>query len=329
MPDSAVSRMTDARKHAAPASVVIPTWRRPEHLVRCLLALGEQSTTPTEVIVVARADDLETTHALSTVKAQSSLPLRTVFVQRPGLIAALNLGVASASSEVVCLLDDDAAPHPDWLERIAAHYQDRLVVAVGGRDWVHYRGRRVDDTADVVGMISWYGRCVGNHHLGHGASRQVDFLKGVNLSFRRDAISGEAFDSSLRGSGSQPHGELGLCLRLAKEGLVIYDPAVGVEHYLGIRWDDERADARSLRDITDASHNQFYGLMAHLTGVRRAIVFVFQMLVGSRSDPGPVLVAERLLARDLHVVLRCRAATTGRLMALGTLWRRRRARRAT
>lgn len=43
-------------------TVLVPTYRRPDDLSRCLSALLRQQRTPDEIVVVARADD-EATHA--------------------------------------------------------------------------------------------------------------------------------------------------------------------------------------------------------------------------------------------------------------------------
>src|SRR6476646_9085193 len=50
-----------------------------------------------------------------------------------GLSGARNTGVGIAKAEIVAFLDDDAEAEPDWLERLAAMYDDPHVLAVGGR----------------------------------------------------------------------------------------------------------------------------------------------------------------------------------------------------
>jgi hypothetical protein len=45
---------------------------------------------------------------------------------------------------------------------------------------------------------------IGNHHLGVGEPREVDVLKGVNMSYRRTAIADIHFDERMRGTGAQP-----------------------------------------------------------------------------------------------------------------------------
>ncbi len=179
-------------------TVLIPTYRRPKDLMRCLEALKKQSRGPNEVLVVVRYDDTETWALLESIDLGSS-PLRTVTVKVPGQVAALNAGLGAARGDIIAITDDDAAPHPDWLARIEAHFQtDPKVGGVGGRDWVYHGDRLVDGAREVVGKVRWFGRVIGNHHLGVGGPREVDVLKGVNLSYRRVAIQGLHFDQRLR-----------------------------------------------------------------------------------------------------------------------------------
>lgn len=117
-------------------TVLVPTYRRPADLARCLAALQRQSRAPDEVVVVARADD-EATHAcLRDPAVPGKLPLSVALVEVPGQVAALNRGLDAANGDVIAITDDDAAPHQDWVERIAAAFESdarlgRSAVATG------------------------------------------------------------------------------------------------------------------------------------------------------------------------------------------------------
>jgi len=93
-------------------TVIVPTYRRPHDLARCLQALTQQVSLPAEVIVVVRDQDADTWAMLETLKSLS-LPLKPVTVTVPGVIAAMNAGVAAATGDFIAFTDDDAAPHPD------------------------------------------------------------------------------------------------------------------------------------------------------------------------------------------------------------------------
>ena len=111
-------------------SVVVPTFRRPEDLRRCLRGLAAQLRPADEVVVVRRGDD----GATALVLGENSDQVREVLVEEPGLVAAMRAGMSAATGDVLALTDDDAVPRPDWVARIAAHFTDPDLGVLGGRD---------------------------------------------------------------------------------------------------------------------------------------------------------------------------------------------------
>src|SRR5215216_1661030 len=98
-------------------SVLVPTYRRPGDLARCLAALSAQQRRPDEVVLAVRDTDEETRTFLSEADL-SPLPPRIVPVAAPGVVAAMNAGLTASAGTIVAMTDDDAAPRPDWLRRI-------------------------------------------------------------------------------------------------------------------------------------------------------------------------------------------------------------------
>jgi cellulose synthase/poly-beta-1,6-N-acetylglucosamine synthase-like glycosyltransferase len=300
-------------------AVLIPTYHRPQSLVRCLDALKKQSRIPDEVLVMVRDADAETKALLEHCEFASST-LRVVTVIVPGVVAALNAGLEAARADIIAITDDDAVPRPDWLARINTHFRaDPKVGGVGGRDWLHYDGKVDDGARKVVGRVQWFGRVIGNHHLGVGGPREVCVLKGANMSVRRAAIQSVRFDKRLRGTGAQVHNELAFCLAVKRAGWkLIYDPAVAVDHYLAPRFGEEQRDRY---EWTNAAYNETLSLLEHVTPMRRLVFIIWAVLVGTRSSPG-LLQWLRFLPREGRLAGKyLRAALTGRIQALN-MWRR-------
>jgi cellulose synthase/poly-beta-1,6-N-acetylglucosamine synthase-like glycosyltransferase len=300
-------------------AVLIPTYHRPQSLVRCLDALKKQSRIPDEVLVMVRDADAETKALLEHCEFASST-LRVVTVIVPGVVAALNAGLEAARADIIAITDDDAAPRPDWLARINTHFRaDPKVGGVGGRDWLHYDGKVDDGARKVVGRVQWFGRVIGNHHLGVGGPREVCVLKGANMSVRRAAIQSVRFDKRLRGTGAQVHNELAFSLAVKRAGWkLIYDPAVAVDHYLAPRFGEEQRDRY---EWTNAAYNETLSLLEHVTPMRRLVFIIWAVLVGTRSSPG-LLQWLRFLPREGRLAGKyLRAALTGRIQALN-MWRR-------
>ncbi|MCD6361640.1 MAG: glycosyltransferase, partial [Armatimonadetes bacterium] len=213
------------------ATVLVPSYRRPDSLSACLDALLDGSRLPEQIIVVLRDTDGESHQALSEWRRRAgerAERVELVEVSEPGQAAATNAGLARARGDVVCFIDDDCRPTRQWLERILAHYDDPSVVGVGGRDIVHHGDEISARPAGPVGRITWYGRITGNHHQPVGDEpREVQHLKGANMSFRRAAA--QPFDTNIRGAHlSDTNASL---TARAGGGRLIYDPLAAVHHY--------------------------------------------------------------------------------------------------
>lgn len=262
-------------------SVVVPSYRRPDDLARCLRALAEQEVPPSEAVVVHRAGDEDT----RLVAQRFGPPVRPVEVAEPGQVAALRAGAAAAGGEVVAFTDDDAVPRPDWCRRLRSAFAAPDVVAVGGRDVVHHGDVVEEGSERRVGLVTGAGRVVGHHHLGTGPARDVHHLKGVNMAVRRGCL---VFAEGLRGQGAQVANDLAISLAAGSSGLrVMYDPAIVVDHHPAVRFDDDGRQVRSLRARTDAAFNQSYvvfSLRPELRWRRLAYVLVW----GDRDNGGAV-----------------------------------------
>lgn len=119
-------------------SVVIPTYRRPALLRKCLEALRGQTYWQTfyEIIVVSDGPDAET-EALVQHFAHEHPDCAVFFHQLPsrrGPAAARNHGWKKSSGELIVFTDDDCIPDPCWLEAYAERYHteaERFIAFTG------------------------------------------------------------------------------------------------------------------------------------------------------------------------------------------------------
>jgi cellulose synthase/poly-beta-1,6-N-acetylglucosamine synthase-like glycosyltransferase len=307
-PPSSAARADDLR-----VAVIVPTYRRPQDLARCLEALARQQRQAEQVIVVARAEDEATWRILRAAPARA-LQLVLVAVRSAGVVAALNAGLDAAAADIVAFTDDDAAPRPDWLRQIVEHFAaDPALGGLGGRDWIFQHGRLEDESRQVVGRISWVGRCVGNHHLGAGPLREVDVLKGANMSFRIRALDGVRFDKRLRGSGAQVGNELGVSLAVKRRGWrICYDPRIAVDHYPAVRHDEDRRNEFSAEAVRHAAFNETLLLAEHFGRVRAWAFLGWALLIGDHAAPGVLQWVRLLLIRRDTATRRFLATLSGR-----------------
>lgn len=261
-------------------TVIVPSFQRPDDLAAGLDALCRGSRVPDQVVVVLRDRDRASHEALAAWRQQAGACAQRVElaeVCEPGQVAATNAGLPLARGEIICFTDDDCQPTATWLERILSHYDDPGVVGVGGRDIVHQGDAIEAEPAPVVGRLTWCGRMTGNHHQpGFDDPREVDYLKGANMSFRREAVLG--FDPNLVGAHFSDT-DASLSAR-AHGGKLIYDPLATVDHYPAPRLSGHARASTSAQEVFADAHDWAYVMWKHLSPVGRAGFLPFALLVG-------------------------------------------------
>lgn len=310
-------RTLDPRTEAAQpvtVSVVVPSYLRPDDLARCLRGLAAQTVEPEEILVVLRPED-----SGGRAAAQGApCDVRVVPVRISGQVAALNQGCDAARGSVIAFTDDDAVPHPGWVESLASRFStDPRIGAVGGRDVVYWRGEIIGGEAETVGRVRWWGRRIGNHHL-ESTLQDVDFLKGANMALRASAR--QPFDARLLGPGAQVCNDMEVSWSIRRRGWrVVWDPGVRIDHFPAEREDDDKRESRSVTSECHACHNEIYGVLRHAAWWQRPIQFGYHMIIGSRQAPG-ILTGARA-AREPAERRRVLVLARARLRALGTLRR--------
>ena len=112
------------------ASVIIPTYGRPEAIADCLDALTRQ-TMPFGTYEVIIIDDGSPSPL--TLKAESRYcNMRLIRQENAGPAAARNRGAAGANGEILVFTDDDCLPDPDWLEKLVAVVKAQPNTLAGG-----------------------------------------------------------------------------------------------------------------------------------------------------------------------------------------------------
>lgn len=138
-------------------SVVVPTYRRPRLLERCLDALSRQDFPAArfEVVVADDARDSATWRVVARRQRDGAGP-RVRYVQargRHGPAAARNHGWRAAAGEVIAFTDDDCVPAPDWL-REGLRALGRTRAAAWGRVVVPLPPDPTDYERDVARLTS-------------------------------------------------------------------------------------------------------------------------------------------------------------------------------
>src|SRR5207244_7982789 len=143
----------------------------------------------------------------------------------------LAAGTREIRCEAVAYLDDDAIPRPGWIAELGRGFLDPTVGAVGGRLVDHVDGvPRVGHTRRV-GVITWYGRIIGRHHLSTAHYGDVDWLTGSNLAVRTRLVHHDERLLHTK-NGLALANDLDTSLAVRRAGFrVLYSPWAEVEHH--------------------------------------------------------------------------------------------------
>jgi glycosyltransferase involved in cell wall biosynthesis len=139
-------------------SVVIPTYRRPELLRRCLTALCAQRDAPEYEVIVA--DDGSEPRIAELVADMAASACHGTFrytsvPQTQGPAGARNAGARLARGQIIAFTDDDTIPSPDWLrEGYRALAGAPEWSAAAGRVDVPMPRRPTDHERDTAGLAT-------------------------------------------------------------------------------------------------------------------------------------------------------------------------------
>lgn len=110
-----------------PLSIIIPSWRNPEYLDLALRGIKKNSAAEHEIIVFFNEmDDTGRAWAAShEVKSDGSQ-------ENLGVCAAVNRGVAMASNDFICFMNDDMYPLPGWDSELVRHAAEAEKIWLSG-----------------------------------------------------------------------------------------------------------------------------------------------------------------------------------------------------
>ncbi|HEM8508952.1 TPA: glycosyltransferase [Burkholderia cepacia] len=167
-------------------SVVINTYNRAATLRNTLASMAYIRHPSFEVIVVNGPSTDET----ESVIAEYADVYKVGNCPEANLSKSRNVGIAMASGDIVCFIDDDAVPEPDWLDQLEKGYADPKVAAVGGyiRNHTGVEFQCKVTACDRFGDGQSFESVEdANPDIGVTAKRYLA-LTGTNSSFRRKVL---------------------------------------------------------------------------------------------------------------------------------------------
>lgn len=219
-------------------SVVLPTFKRPEILKRCLEALQAQDFNKDnfEVVVIEDGGSDNSKTSEITRSFGKTLPVRYFSKSHEGQGVARNLGIKEARGEIIIFIGDDIFPDRNFLkEHDEAHF-------------IH-RG----DNEAVLGFVEWHPELTvtplmqfmttggaifgkfGGHQFAYDLLESKEeanfrFFYTANISLKRKLLLDHPFDPWFSGYGWEDI-ELGYRLQKHANLRIFYHPKAIGYHY--------------------------------------------------------------------------------------------------
>ena len=118
-------------------SLIIPTYNRPNDIMRLLRNLNHQNKKPDEVIIVDASDTDKTKQIIESNKKCFAYPL-SYYGHAKGLTRQRNFGISKAHYEIIGFTDDDSLFEPDYLARIVGIFENDKAEEIGGASGITF-----------------------------------------------------------------------------------------------------------------------------------------------------------------------------------------------
>jgi glycosyltransferase involved in cell wall biosynthesis len=221
-------------------SVVLATRDRQTLLADTLRALGAQRWPRArgEIIV---ADNGSSDGTRDVVEAQAArgegLPIRYLYEARPGKSAAVNAALQQAQGDLITFTDDDVIMEPDWLQQLAAAFEDAQIDFVAGRilplwevpapPWM---------SPPLYGVLAIADGGDRRLHISSAAGQDHPMTIGANMAVRASVVrrlGGFRADLGKLGGTLRTGEDHELFLRMIHAGCHgVYEPAAVVSHFV-------------------------------------------------------------------------------------------------
>ncbi len=195
-------------------SVVVCTYNGARHIRETCEALERLDYPDYEVLIISDGSTDATLDVLA------DFDFKVIAVENGGLSRARNLGLQSATGQIVAYLDDDAYPDEHWLKYLAWAFKTSMHAGIGGPNF------------PPIGDGFW-AQCVAHSPGGPNhvllEDELAEHIPGCNMAFRKWALEKVGgFDRHFRIAGD----DVDLCWRIQQQvGTLGFSPSAVVWHH--------------------------------------------------------------------------------------------------
>ncbi len=272
-------------------SLIICTRDRADLLRTCLQSLSKSRLEFHEVIVVDQSSNIAATISVIEELLPVIRNLKHIPTETRGLSKARNVGIKTATGDIIAFTDDDCIVTGDWAEAIIREFKrDRDTMAVYGKVPPVFDGAR---TRKMLAI-----RLKDNRQEYKRLVNPWEFQSGNNMALRRGVFKEIGYFDELLGPGAELRNcdDADMAYRLLRCGLkVVYTPEAIIYHRL---W---RGDVEALRVEKDYNIGAGALLIKHL---RYGDVYVLGLIIERLLIRGIGNIVLAALTRNKHRLLK-------------------------
>lgn len=204
-------------------SVIIITYNRAKLLNECLASLIKQTVMPDELIIVDGGSS-DGTYQIVNNYRNKFVSLKYVVSETKGIAIQRNLGIKTATGDLIAFIDDDCIPVNDWIKLMCEYHEMHPECgAIGGNILNKNENSYI---AHVTQIVSFSNKNDSEHY--------VFALATGNVSYKSNALNSIGlFDETL-----ETCEDIELCYRLNQNNykqLHVPEIAVWHDHYTTLK----------------------------------------------------------------------------------------------
>lgn len=220
-------------------SVIIATRNRVQEIITCLNSISMQTRLPDEVVIVDASDKKELPNNL---KKFRKLNIKYIYTKIAGLCFQRNLGIKYCSGDLVLFSDDDTIWDMKYLEEMIKIFENnKNAGAVTGFSiqkkkslmkklliFIHrvfcftfFLGMEGNGKTRLSGLV----RGVGENET---RVREVEFLYGFSMMFRKEVLDEFKFDENMKGYVWNDDDDI--AYRVSRKYTIYYAPFAKILH---------------------------------------------------------------------------------------------------
>lgn len=216
-------------------SLIIPTFKRPESLLRTLTSLQKQTTSSFEIIVVDNAANIEIASLIKNFNHKAKIPAKYFAEPKLGFHYTLHTGANKAEGNLLIFTNDDVTFDKNFVKAyIESFSQHENMSAAGGAIRLKFEITPPKWLADLIGDSKVFPPYSFMEPYKNFRFSPKGFFFETNMAIKRDFFfSLGGFNPDLFGSIRLGDGDTGLNRKIWQKKLLVgYIPEALLYHHI-------------------------------------------------------------------------------------------------